>query len=127
MAEGEASSATGPARWARSAPSALPPAASLAAGSRSEDVRELEAANHDTGRWCLEVLQALKLVGPAAPAGPPPLHIGLSFGGAALLDLAVVAPQAIRAAALVVPGGLLASEPAAPAWVEQRAVWAVRA
>ncbi|KAL4457814.1 hypothetical protein ABPG75_012679 [Micractinium tetrahymenae] len=80
------------------------------AGSRSEDPVEHEAFNHDTGRWCLEVLQALKLAGRDAPSGPPPLHIGLSFGGATLLDLAVVAPESIRAAALVVPGGLLAMD-----------------
>lgn len=77
---------------------------------------ELEPASHDTGRWCLEVLQALKLAGPHALAGPPPLHIGLSWGGAALLDLAVVAPEVIRAASLVVPGGLGPSEPAGLGW-----------
>lgn len=38
--------------------------------------------------------------------GQPPLHVGLSFGGAVLLDLAIVRPEAIRAAALVVPGSL---------------------
>lgn len=36
-----------------------------------------------------------------------PLHAGVSFGGAVLLDLANVAPEAIRGAALIVPGGLI--------------------
>ena len=59
------------------------------------------------------MLRGLGLVPPAGAEGgkaPPPLHIGVSFGGAVLLDLAVVAPEAIRGAALVVPGGLLPGE-----------------
>jgi pimeloyl-ACP methyl ester carboxylesterase len=44
---------------------------------------------------------------------PVPLHAGVSFGGAVLLDLANVAPEAIRGAALIVPGGLIPGE-----WVE---------
>lgn len=38
----------------------------------------------------------------------PPLYVGVSLGGAMLLELAcVVAPEAVGGAALVVPGGLL--------------------
>ncbi|KAL4433944.1 hypothetical protein ABPG75_000385 [Micractinium tetrahymenae] len=95
----------------------------------------LDPATHGHGRWAAEVLEALGLVipasggnatgsgspGGAAASGPgaagssaagtggrpqPPLHVGLSFGGAVLLDLAIVRPGAIRAAALVVPGSL---------------------
>lgn len=63
----------------------------------------LDQATHDHGRWCAEVLEALELL----HAGkPPPLHVGMSVGGAMLMDLALVRPEAIGAAALVVPGCL---------------------
>ncbi|KAL4855140.1 Glutamate synthase [NADH] [Chlorella vulgaris] len=90
------------------------------ASSRSADA-ELAAGTHEHGKWALEVLRALRLVPEEAlPASQscrssqaalsqqkPPLHIGLSFGGAVVMDLAVVAPGAIRGAALVVPAGLM--------------------
>ncbi|KAL4420517.1 hypothetical protein ABPG75_010173 [Micractinium tetrahymenae] len=93
------------------------------AGSRSDDIL-LGSSTHEHGKWALEVLQALGLApgvagttaaasgsvqGAAAASLPPrpPLHIGVSFGGAVVIDLANVAPEAIRGAALVVPGGLL--------------------
>ncbi|EFN53901.1 hypothetical protein CHLNCDRAFT_136076 [Chlorella variabilis] len=80
------------------------------AGSRTQDA-ELDINKHENGKWSLEVLRGLGLVPPAGAEGgkapPPPLHVGVSFGGAVLLDLAVVAPEAIRGAALVVPGGLM--------------------
>lgn len=94
-----------------------------AAGSRSADA-ELAASTHEHGKWALEVLRALRLVPEEAlPASrgsssgqasltqqKPPLHIGLSFGGAVVMDLAVVASGAIRGAALVVPAGLMPGE-----------------
>lgn len=87
--------------------------APVAAGSRTQDA-ELDINKHENGKWSLEVLRGLGLVPPAGAEGgkapPPPLHVGVSFGGAVLLDLAVVAPEAIRGAALVVPGGLLPGE-----------------
>jgi pimeloyl-ACP methyl ester carboxylesterase len=73
----------------------------------------LDIKQHENGKWCLEVLQGLGLVpraGIKADSGSAPqapLHIGVSFGGAVLLDLAVVAPEAIRGAALVVAGGFM--------------------
>lgn len=72
------------------------------AGSRS-DPAVLDPATHGHGRWCAEVVQALGLLRGGAP---PPLHVGVSLGGAVLLDLAVVRPEAVRAAALVAPGSL---------------------
>lgn len=46
----------------------------------------------------------------AGGGGTPPLHactyVGFSMGGSSILDLGHVAPQAIRCAALVVPGSL---------------------
>lgn len=81
----------------------LPPAA----GSRSQDA-DLDPSKHEQGRWMLEVLRGLGLAGPGAwAAEAPPVHIGVSFGAASVLDLAAVAPDTIRAAALVVPGGLM--------------------
>lgn len=84
-------------------------------GSRSEDV-ELDPAKHEQGKWCLEVLRGLGLVPPAGAEGgkgkrgafpPPPLHLGASYGASVIADLAVVAPEAIRGAALLVPAGLM--------------------
>eukprot|EP00887_Chlorella_sp_A99_P007447 scaffold2.g7447.t1 len=87
-------------------------------GSRSKDA-VLDPHTHEHGKWALEVLQALGLVPPrhagaddggsTAPQPPPlaPLHVGVSFGGAVLIDVAQVAPDAIRGAALIVPAGLL--------------------
>ncbi len=37
---------------------------------------------------------------------PPPAHLGVCLGGAALLDLAAIWPEAVGGAALVVPLGL---------------------
>ncbi|KAI8463745.1 MAG: Alpha/Beta hydrolase protein [Monoraphidium minutum] len=69
------------------------------AGSRSAPI-PVDPANHGWGRWAAGVLDALGL---PAPGGPPPVHVGMSFGGAVTLDLAAVSPAAIAAAALVVP------------------------
>jgi pimeloyl-ACP methyl ester carboxylesterase len=87
-----------------------------AAGSRTQDA-DLSAEGHEHGRWCVEVMRGLGLVPPASAAAgkgvvapPPPLHVGVSFGAAVLLDLANVAPEAIRSAALLVPGGLAPGE-----------------
>lgn len=49
--------------------------------------------------------------GAAAPAAQPPrpaapLHVGVSVGGAMLLDMALVRPEAIAGAALLAPGCL---------------------
>lgn len=82
------------------------------AGSRSEPA-VLDPAAHGHGRWCAEVVQGLGLLRPGAP---PPLHVGVSLGGAVLLDLAVVRPEAVRAAALVVPGCLHRGGSLAWAW-----------
>jgi pimeloyl-ACP methyl ester carboxylesterase len=43
-----------------------------------------------------------------------PLHIGVSFGGAVVIDLANVAPEAVRGAVLMVPGGLMPGRHATP-------------
>lgn len=43
---------------------------------------------------------------PARGAQPAPWHVGISLGGCVLLDLAVVKPEAIGGAVLVVPGSL---------------------
>ena len=63
----------------------------------------LDPGRHEYGQWCLEVMTCLGLLREEAL---PPLQVGVSLGGVALLDLATVAPETIRAAALVVPGGL---------------------
>ena len=43
---------------------------------------------------------------PQLGKNPNPLHMGISFGGAILMDLMCVAPQRIQAAALLVPACL---------------------
>lgn len=103
-----------------------------AAGSLS-DPAVLDPATHGHGRWCLEVVQALGLLPDAdnrgsssdaagsahdapqqtRPPALPPFHAGVSIGADMVLDLAAVAPGAIRAAALVVPGRLQRSGAAA--------------
>lgn len=63
----------------------------------------LDTESHGHGRWCAEVVEALGLLREGAPR---PLHMGVSLGGALLLDLAVVRPEAIGGAALICPGSL---------------------
>lgn len=63
----------------------------------------LDPASHEVGRWCVEVMGALGLL---REGQAPPLHVGVSMGGSSILDLAAVAPETIRGAALVVPGSL---------------------
>ncbi|KAL4451883.1 hypothetical protein ABPG75_007545 [Micractinium tetrahymenae] len=78
----------------------------LQAGSRSEPA-VLDPASHGHGRWCVEVMEGLGLLGGAGlPPPHPPLHVGISLGGSVLLDLAVVKPEAVGGAALLVPGSL---------------------
>jgi pimeloyl-ACP methyl ester carboxylesterase len=52
---------------------------------------------HQYGRWLREVLEQLAL-------GPVPM-IGISFGGAVVLDLASAFPSLVRRSALLVPAG----------------------
>lgn len=90
----------------------------LQAGSRTEDAL-LDPTTHDNGKWCVEVLRGLALLAPpqagsAAAAPTPPLHVGVSFGAAVIIDLAAVAPEAIRGAVLLVPGGLIPGEGVVP-------------
>ena len=86
---------------------ALPsPALRRAAGGRSEHV-VLDAARHEWGAWCRDVLMGLGLLGGGQP---PPFHVGVSMGCSLLLDLAAVEPGAIRAAACVSPGALTPNE-----------------
>jgi len=49
------------------------------AGGRSESVK-LDAASHEWGAWCVEVMEALGLLKEGAA---PPLHMGVSLGGEA--------------------------------------------
>lgn len=63
----------------------------------------LDPATHGHGRWCVEVMQGLGLLGrndagSGARGAPPPRplpHVGMSLGGAVLLDL--VRPAGWRA------------------------------
>lgn len=71
-------------------------------GSRSQPV-VLDTGRHGYGRWCAEVVEGLGLMAGQAPA---PAHLGVCLGGAALLDLAAIWPEAVGGAALVVPLGL---------------------
>lgn len=66
-----------------------------AAGSHT-DPAVLDTATHGHGRWCVEVMNGLGLLGggSAAAGGDggrgasvAPLHVGISLGGAVLLDL----------------------------------------
>lgn len=103
----------------------LPPARG-AAGSRTDPI-ELDSSAHGHAHWAAEVLAALALAGtPAAAAGAPaeagggeaasasgagskarpPLHMGVSLGGALLLDLMATRPETVGGAVLVVPGSL---------------------
>ncbi|KAL4457788.1 hypothetical protein ABPG75_012653 [Micractinium tetrahymenae] len=128
--------ATTPAPFMLAAPSLAPlvqrfrihaPDIPCHAGSRS-DPAVLDPATHGHGRWCLQVVRALGLLPGSTssggdgtdsqggdswdacqqqlPAVEPPFHAGVSIGADMLLDLAVVAPGAIRAAALLVPARL---------------------
>lgn len=50
----------------------------------------LDPATHAHGRWCWEVVKGLGLLdagGEGAASVRPPLHVGISLGGAMLLDL----------------------------------------
>lgn len=69
---------------------------------RSAPTRLLPRA-HAYGRWALEVLDALHLE--SVPV------LGVSFGGAILLDLACLEPRRIRAAVLIVPAGITIGSP----------------
>lgn len=69
------------------------------AGSRSEDI-PVDPANNGWGWWALDVVQGLGLLEPGLPV---PVHTGMSFGGAVILDLMAVAPRSVAAAALIVP------------------------
>lgn len=98
--------------WPRQSPCppsncALPDACH-AAGSRSQPV-VLDTGRHGYGRWCAEVVEGLGLMTGQAPA---PAHLGVCLGGAALLDLAAIWPEAVGGAALVVPLGLEPGKPA---------------
>lgn len=57
------------------------------------------ARGHQYARWLREVLNALGL-------GPVPM-IGISFGGAVVLDLASAFPSLVSKSALLVPGGFV--------------------
>ena len=59
-----------------------------------------DVAHHGLGHWAKEVMDAL---GPQLAGRPKPVHLGISFGGATLMDLACVDPGVIQAAALMVP------------------------
>eukprot|EP00887_Chlorella_sp_A99_P006898 scaffold2.g6898.t1 len=63
----------------------------------------LDPAQHEWGTWCVQVMEGLGLL---RPGTPPPLHLGVSMGGCTILDLAAVAPETVRGAALLCPGGL---------------------
>jgi len=71
---------------------------------RSADVRP-DPAGHQYGAWLIDVFDGLAL--DSVPI------IGVSFGGAVALDLAIVAPQRISKAILIVPGGFTGSRFAA--------------
>ena len=104
-----------------------------AAGSRSDPVN-LDPYAHGHSRWAAEVLAALGLAGApssaaaateeaapldassgtgagssssgATPTGRPPLQMGVSLGGAVLLDVMATHPEMVGGAVLVVPGSL---------------------
>ncbi|PRW44524.1 oxidoreductase [Chlorella sorokiniana] len=96
----------------------------LQSGSRTDPVN-LDPSAHDHGRWAAEVLAALGMAGApsstaeAAAAGStdagasgaaakarPPLQMGVSLGGALLLDIMATHPESVGGAVLVVPGSL---------------------
>jgi pimeloyl-ACP methyl ester carboxylesterase len=69
-------------------------------GGSLSDPMKPDPADHGLGLWAKQVLDGLA---PYLAGKAKPVHMGTSFGGAILMDLASIAPERIKAAVLWVP------------------------